>query len=103
MTQRTGDHAYLQSVEPDQLAALILELASQLHVERERRIGLEIALQRAGLLKAGALDDLCDDGELRTQSATSLDCALRRLLTIMAATGSPRTPLAEGILRDGLA
>lgn len=93
MTSPSNEYAYLESVKPDQLAALILELASQLHVERQRRIALETALQRSGLLPAGAINDLADDQEISELGRTALDHAMRRLLRIVTEAGDPRTPL----------
>ncbi len=93
MTLPSRDHAYLDGITPDQLAALIFELASQLHVERQRRIALETVLQRAGTLQAGALDGVADDAEIGEKGRAALDQALRRLLRIVAETGDPRGPL----------
>ncbi|WP_070152146.1 hypothetical protein [Sphingobium phenoxybenzoativorans] len=93
MTLPSNDHAYLRNVAPDQLAALIFELASQLHVERQRRIALETALQRAGLLQTDTLDALAADTEIQNMGREALDLALRRLLRIVTETGDPRGPL----------
>lgn len=96
MTPPTRDHVYLEQVTTDQLAALILELGSQLHVERQRRIALEILLQRSGFLQAGAIDDLADDQQVSELGRTALDHAMRRLLRIMTEAGDPKTPLRTG-------
>ncbi|QUT06799.1 hypothetical protein KFK14_04975 [Sphingobium phenoxybenzoativorans] len=93
MTLPSNDHAYLRNVAPDQLAALIFELASQLHVERQRRIALETALQRAGLLQTDTLDALAADTEIQNMGREALDLALRRLLRVVTETGDPRGPL----------
>ena len=93
MTLPSTDHAYLQDVTPDKMAALLFELASQLHVERQRRIALETALTRAGTLVPGALDTLGEDEAVIEAGRTALDLALRRLLRIMTETGDARGPL----------
>lgn len=87
------DHRYLEGVGPDRLAQLLMELASQLHAERQRRIALEVALERAGLLAPGALEAMAGDAEARARAQAELDGGLRRLLRIMAEQGGPRAPL----------
>jgi hypothetical protein len=87
------DHLYLDGVGADRLAQLLMELASQLHAERQRRVALEILLERAGVLAPGALDAMAGDAEARGRAQASLDGALRRLLRIMAEQGGPRAPL----------
>ena len=86
------DHAYLGGVSSDQLAALVFELASQLHVERTRRMALETVLARQGLVDPAALD--ADPG-LATHSTAALDQSLRRLMRIVAAQGDPTGPLRD--------
>ncbi|MBJ7501233.1 MAG: hypothetical protein JHC57_15870 [Sphingopyxis sp.] len=93
MTLVSTDRRYLDSVAPDQIAALIFELASQLHVERQRRIAIETQLARAGLLDIEALDHAAGDAEVRQKGRTELDQSLHRLLRIIAETGDPRGPL----------
>ncbi len=85
-----ADHAYLGGVSPDQLAALVLELASQLHVERTRRMALEAVLVRQGIIDATALDG---EPALAAQALGALDQSLRRLFRILAAQGDPTGPL----------
>ena len=84
------DHAYLGTVTPDQLAALVLELASQLHVERTRRMALE-----ALLTSEGAVDRLAADPAFIETTRDALDQNLRRLLRIVAADGNARGPLRK--------
>lgn len=93
MTAPGHDHAYLEEVTPDQLGALMLELASQIHVERQRRIALEALLVRNGVLAPEALEALADDKAVVEQGRTALDAALRRMLRIMTETGDARGPL----------
>lgn len=93
MTLPSRDHTYLDGVTPDQLGALVFELASQLHVERQRRIALEYALQRAGVIDSTALDAMAADPALLEAGGAALDGALRRLLRIVIETGDPRGPL----------
>src|SRR3546814_2734156 len=92
MSLSSTDHSYLDNVSPDQLAALIFELALQLHVERQRRVAIEMLLQRAGLLEVDALDRVGGDVEIRDRGGTELDRSLGGLLRIVTATGDPRGP-----------
>lgn len=93
MSLPSSDHRYLDNVAPDQIAALVFELASQLHVERQRRIAIETQLSRAGLLDTDALDHAASDVEVRDKGRAELDQALRGLLRIVTETGDPRGPL----------
>ena len=93
MTLASTDRRYLDGVAPDQIAALIFELASQLHVERQRRIAIETQLARAALLDVEALDHAAGDAEVREKGRAELDQSLRRLLRIVTETGDPRGPL----------
>ena len=87
------DHHYLEGVGPDRLAALVLELAAQLHVERQRRMALEEVLTRRGLLAREDVEALAVDPDFLARSQVALDGALRRLIRIMAEAGDPRGPL----------
>ena len=49
-----SEHEYLRGISADKLAALVFELAAQLHVERAQRSALERALVEAGVLAEGA-------------------------------------------------
>jgi hypothetical protein len=91
----TEDHAYLGAASQDRLGALLFELASQLHVERQRRIALEAALQRAGVLAPGAIDALAADEAVIVTGRDALDGALRRLMRIMTEAGAPAGPLRD--------
>lgn len=93
MNPPSRDHAYLGAVTPDQLGALIFELASQIHVERQRRMALERLLLRSGMLTPGALDALADDKEVTEEGRAALDAALRRMLRIVTEIGDARGPL----------
>lgn len=91
MTPPTRDHTYLQPASIDQVAAMVLELASQLHVERQRRMALELLLLRQGAIPDPAT--LAEDPALLEAARTALDTNLRRLLRIMTETGDPSAPL----------
>jgi hypothetical protein len=78
-----------------QLAGLVFELASQLHVERAQRVALEVALQRAGLVDAATLQALTDDPELRRRDREMLEESIARLLRVLTEEADPSRPLRE--------
>ncbi len=65
------------------LAAMLLELASQLHVERTRRIALEVLIERAGLLAQDAFVALGDDPAFAARAQHELDGSMQGLIAIM--------------------
>jgi hypothetical protein len=77
----------------ERLAGLAFELASQLQVERSQRIALELALERAGVLKPDAIAILAGDEELRRRSRVELDQAMAKLLRVLTEGADPRGPL----------
>lgn len=87
------DHRYLTPASVDQVAAMVLELASQLHVERQRRMALEALLVRQGVLDAAAPEALATDEPFLAAARAELDTSLRRLLRIMTEAGDPTGPL----------
>lgn len=93
MSLPAHDHRYLTTASVDQVAAMVLELAAQLHVERQRRMALEAVLVRQGVLDAAASEALVADETLLAAARAELDASLRRLLRIMTETGDPSGPL----------
>ncbi len=80
----------------EQLTALVFELASQLHVERARRLALQAALEDAGFLASGALDAAAS-AAVRARAAAALDQAMRGMMRVLTENDDPRRPLrAEG-------
>jgi len=89
------DLSLLEGASRDTLAALILELAAQLHVERARRMALEAALEKAGLLPQDAVSAAGRDEGFRSDAQAALDEALEKLLSIVTEDGPPQHPLRE--------
>lgn len=77
--------------DPERLAGLVFELASQLHAERARRIALEHALVSAGVLTADAVEAAAPTA--RAEASAALDRSIDGLLRVMAESADPRTPL----------
>lgn len=84
------------SPDPEHVAGLVFELASQLHIERVQRIALEIALVQAGVLDARTLQQLAGDTELRRRSSAELDQSMAKLMRVLTEHADARAPLRSG-------
>ncbi len=84
-----------------QLCGLVFELASQLHVERARRLALEAALVRAGLLPAGAIEALAGDAALRERTLEQLEASMAALVRLLTENPDPRRPLRDAAAEPG--
>jgi hypothetical protein len=80
-------------LDSSRLAALIFELASQLHIERSRRLALEAVLVRRGVLAAAEIDALVEDAAWRRQASEAADLAVRKLLLVLSESDDARAPL----------
>jgi hypothetical protein len=84
------------------LGALILELASQLHIERARRLALEAALADAGVVAPATIEKIGEQAALREQAAKAADQSIRKLLRVLSDSKDERVPLrAEGGIATG--
>jgi len=84
----------LPAPDPDHLAALIFELAAQLHAERARRLALESWLQRRNILSADWDAGLEEDAELQRTSDVALEESMRAIMRILSEEEKdPRRPL----------
>ncbi len=79
----------------DQLTTLVFELASQLHVERTRRLALELALERAGVLGRETIAEVGQLAQLRDASLVAADHALGKLLQAVAEADSAAPDLGR--------
>ncbi len=79
------------------LGALILELASQLHVERTRRLALEAALAETGVLAPATIEKIGEHAALRAQATQAADQSIRKLLRVLSDSKDERVPLRGGI------
>ena len=70
----------LVALDCEQLTTLAFELASHLHVERTRRIALELALERAGILGRDAIAEVGQQAEVRDASLIAAEHSLGKLL-----------------------
>ncbi|WMS42566.1 hypothetical protein RDV64_21290 [Acuticoccus sp. MNP-M23] len=80
----------------DKLAALVFDLAAQLHQERQRRMALETVLTRSASVDPEALKALAGDAAFTADARAALDAAQARLFDILAERGDRRTPLRAG-------
>ena len=83
----------LGRLDNSKLAALIFELASQLHVERARRLALEAALVARGTLSESDIEAAGSDAAFRRTAAEAADFAVRRLLRVLSESSDERGPL----------
>lgn len=81
------------AVDMERLTGLVFELASQLHVERARRIAIEVALEAAGLIDARALAAAAETPEFAGRSAAALDEAMRKIMRVITEGEDPKGPL----------
>lgn len=78
-----------------QLAGLVFELASQLHVERAQRVALQVALERAGVVDAATILALACDPELRRRDREMLEESIAKLLRVLTEEADPTRPLRD--------
>lgn len=88
----TGDKAV-----PDrsQLAGLVFELASQLHIERALRLALQAALEKAGFVDSASLQALASDPALQRRSREALEESIAKLIRVLTENADPRRPLRD--------
>lgn len=77
----------------DTLAALVMDLAAQLHIERQARLALQTALERDGTVTAAAIDPLADDPAFLERARGELDRSMARLMRILKEAGDRTGPL----------
>jgi len=84
---------FFDDAEDDVLAALVMDLAAQLHIERQRRMALEELLIRSGAIDKDAMEGLVTDTEFQTKTGSALDRAQARLIRIITEHGDRTGPL----------
>jgi hypothetical protein len=95
MADHPPELAFFRDREVDQLAQLVLDLAAQLHIERQRRLALETLLTRSGTIAPADVASLATDPDFLAQSRTALDDSQRRLLDILIEHDDRRAPLRD--------
>ncbi|MEM7444211.1 MAG: hypothetical protein AAF414_12875 [Pseudomonadota bacterium] len=86
---------FFDNAEIDTLAALVMDLAAQLHIERQRRMALEEALTRAEMVDQSAIEAMVGDAEFRAKSTRALDTSQARLMRIITERGDRTGPLRD--------
>jgi len=76
-----------------QLAALLFELASQLHIERVRRMALEAALVARGIMTPEQIEAAAGEPALKSEFDSRADESIRKLLRALSESTDPRSPL----------
>jgi hypothetical protein len=75
------------------LGSLVLELASQLHIERTRRLALEVALTQCGMVKLSDIEAAGESPTFRGAADQAADLAIRKLLRVLSESPDERVPL----------
>lgn len=88
-----GELAGLGELGSARLAALLFELASQLHLERTHRLALEVALARRGLVTPADIEAAAENEAFRQKSSEAADLAVRKLLRVLSESPDERAPL----------
>ncbi len=83
----------LGGLDNSKLAALVFELASQLHIERARRLALEAALIARGTLSQADIEAAGNDAAFRRTAAEAADLAVRHLLRVLSESPDDKAPL----------
>lgn len=80
------DHLYLKDPVQDASVRMLVELAAQLWVERERRMALEMLLERQGIVTRAAVEKFSPDpqqsAELKAARARFIDDIFKELRRI---------------------
>lgn len=94
MSQAT-DITFFADPDVDRAVGLIMELAAQLHVERQRRIALEELLSHTGVLDPADLEALGEEDRSRERARTELERSMRQLMRVMTEDGGPEAPIRD--------
>jgi hypothetical protein len=88
-----SEHPEFGELDNATLTALVFELASQLHIERTRRLALEAALASDGILTSAQLQAASESASLREESGKAADLSIRKLLRVLSESPDERVPL----------
>jgi hypothetical protein len=86
------------SLDTESLAGLVMELGSQLHVERARRVALEEALMAAGVLTREAIEAAGNDPAVRKRMQALVQDSIDKLLLVLTEDRDQRVPLRKQFL-----
>ncbi|MDB5366885.1 MAG: hypothetical protein JWM77_2812 [Rhodospirillales bacterium] len=87
-----SDDPLAPDLDSGRLAALVFELASQLHAERSARIALEAALIRAGITTEIEINQAAEAPLTRETVAAALARSMLKLMRVLRESDDPRTP-----------
>jgi hypothetical protein len=86
---------FFDDAEDDVLAALVMDLAAQLHIERQRRLAMEELLVRSGTIDPAAIEALAGDADFQAKAGDALDRSQARLIRIITEHGDRTGPLRD--------
>jgi UDP-N-acetyl-D-mannosaminuronic acid transferase (WecB/TagA/CpsF family) len=90
------------SPDTESLVGLVMELGSQLHIERARRVALEEALLAAGVLTRAAIGAAGSAPAVRERTEKLLEDSIGKLLLVLTEDPDPRVPLRKQCLAGPL-
>ncbi|GIL38068.1 hypothetical protein [Roseiterribacter gracilis] len=88
----SSDDPLKPDLDTSQLAALVFELASQLHAERSARIALQNALIRAGITTDIEIGEAAEAALTREETAAALARSMLKLMRVLRESDDPRSP-----------
>lgn len=87
------EFTYFPDGQGDRMAALVWQLAQELHVTRQRLLHLEQLLVDDGTLRAGQLDEYVPAPEHADRMAADGTAMVDRLIRVLAETDDRRAPM----------
>lgn len=91
----SSEFQYLENPQTAKLFDLLLQLATELHVERHRLRAMEALLVRKGLVAAGELDHFTPTAQEASVLDENLQAYMARLVRIITENGPAEHPLRE--------
>lgn len=91
----SSEFQYLENPQTAKLFDLLLQLATELHVERHRLRAMEALLVRKGLVEAGELDHFTPTAQEASVLDENLQAYMARLVRIITENGPAEHPLRE--------
>jgi hypothetical protein len=90
---RVSAHPEFGELNNATLAALLFELASQLHIERTQRLALQAALTSKGIITSVAIEAVDADAAFREELGNAADQSVSKLLRVLSESPDERVPL----------
>lgn len=86
---------FLESKQTEQVLSVVMAVAQELAVLRERQDTLERLLEQAGVLAAGAIDAFAPDAKAAAERGTAMQLYLARILRILQQDAEAQSVASE--------